>query len=111
MSCDTLVCFNLHFVYQARIGFRTMQSLLRAFYWMLIVVQCITGIGLIYIITIQESKNDGLSGQIGSTTATSSFKGKAGKEDQLNLITKIMSIAFFIVSAVVAYGTGRWDLH
>jgi protein translocase SecG subunit len=88
-----------------------MQSLLRAFYWMLIVVQCIAGIALIYIITIQESKNDGLSGQIGSTTSTSSFKGKAGKEDQLNLITKNISIFFFVVSAVVAFGTGRWDQH
>ena len=88
-----------------------MHSAFRALYWFLIVVQCIIGLSLIYIITIQESKNDGLSGQIGSTTATSSFKGKAGRDDQLNLLTKNISIAFFIVSAVVAYGTGRWDLH
>ena len=59
-----------------------MQGVLRVFYWLLITVQCISGIALIYIITIQESKNDGLSGQIGSTTATSSFKGKAGKDER-----------------------------
>ncbi len=88
-----------------------MQGLLRAFYWFLIVIQCIAGVGLIYIITIQESKNDGLSGQIGSTTATSSFKGKAGREDNLNMITKNLSIFFFAVSSIVAFGTGRWDTH
>lgn len=88
-----------------------MQTAIRAFYWFLIVIQCLTGLALIYIITIQESKNDGLSGQIGSTTATSSFKGKAGKDDQLNMITKNISIVFFVISAIVAFGTGRWDQH
>ena len=88
-----------------------MQTLFKGIYWFLIVVQCLTGLALIYIITIQESKNDGLAGQIGSTTSTSSFKGKAGKEDQLNLITKNIAILFFCVSAVVAFGTGRWDTH
>ena len=82
---------------------------MRYIYWFLVTIQCIVGLSLIYIITIQESKNDGLSGQIGSTTATSSFKGKTGRDEQLNIITKNISIAFFCVSAVVAFGTGRWD--
>lgn len=88
-----------------------MQTALRIFYWFLVIIQCLTGIALVYIVTIQESKNDGLAGQIGSTTATSSFKGKAGREDQLNLLTKNISIVFFAVSALVAFGTSRWDHH
>jgi len=88
-----------------------MQTVLRVIYWFLVVIQCLTGLALIYVITIQESKNDGLAGQIGSTTATSSLKGKAGKDEQLNLVTKNISMFFFAVSAVVAFGTGRWDLH
>jgi len=88
-----------------------MHMFFRLLYWFLIVVQCLTGLVLIYIITIQESKNDGLAGQIGSTTSTSSFKGKAGRDEQLNIITKNVSIVFFVISAVVAFGTGRWDVH
>ncbi len=88
-----------------------MQTFLRLLYWFLIVVQCLIGLSLVYVITIQESKNDGLAGQIGSTTSTSSFKGKAGRDEQLNIITKNISIAFFVVSAIVAFGTGRWDVH
>jgi protein translocase SecG subunit len=88
-----------------------MQTTLRVIYWFLVTIQCLTGLALIYIVTIQESKNDGLAGQIGSTTSTSSFKGKAGREDQLNVLTKNISIVFFAISCVVAYGTNRWDHH
>ena len=86
-----------------------MHSVLKFLYWFLVFVQCLAGIALVYIVTIQESKNDGLAGQIGSTTSTSSFKGKAGREEMLNLWTKNISIAFFAISAIVAFGTGRWQ--
>jgi protein translocase SecG subunit len=87
----------------------SMHSVLTFLYWLLVFVECVVGIALIYIVTIQESKNDGLAGQIGSTTSTSSFKGKAGREEQLNLLTKNISIVFFVIAAIVAYGTGRWQ--
>ncbi len=86
-----------------------MHSVLRVLYWFLVTIQCLTGLALIYFVTIQESKNDGLAGQIGSTTSTSSFKGKAGRDEQLNLVTKNISMAFFAISALVAFGTGRWE--
>jgi preprotein translocase subunit SecG len=70
-------------------------------------VHFLLGAGVIYVITIQESKNEGLTGQIG-TTATSSFKGKAGREERLNETTKRMAIAFFAISALVAFGANRW---
>jgi preprotein translocase subunit SecG len=76
-------------------------------YILLCFVQFLLGVGVIGIVTIQESKNEGLTGQIG-TTMTSSFKGKAGRDDRLNDTTRKMAIAFFIVSALVAFGTNRW---
>lgn len=72
-----------------------------------LLVHFLLGLGVIFIITIQESKNEGLTGQIG-TTATSSFKGKAGREDRLNETTKRMAIAFFVVSVLVAFGANRF---
>lgn len=82
---------------------------LHFFYWLLLLVQMGSGIALITIVTMQESKNDGLTGQIG-TTATSSFKGKAGREERLTLYTRNIAIVFFTVSALVAVGTGRWNV-
>jgi preprotein translocase subunit SecG len=76
-------------------------------YILLCIAQFLLGVSVIVIVTMQESKNEGLTGQIG-TTMTSSFKGKAGREDRLNDTTRKMAIAFFVVSALVAFGTNRW---
>jgi len=46
----------------------------------------ILSVALIYVVTIQESKTDGLQGQIGSPSV-STFKGKAGREERLNALT------------------------
>lgn len=75
-------------------------------YYFFIFIQFVLGIGLITVVAMQESKNDGLTGQIG-TTATTSFKGKAGKEERLNQLTKNIAIAFFVISIIVAFTTGR----
>jgi protein translocase SecG subunit len=61
----------------------------------------VVAVALIYIITIQESKNDGLQGQIGSKT-TSSFKGKAGKDEQLNELTKKVAGVFFALLIIIS---------
>jgi protein translocase SecG subunit len=76
-------------------------------YILLCVAQFLAGLSLIVVVTMQESKTDGLTGQIG-TTATSSFKGKAGREEHLNLLTRNIAIAFFVISILVAIGTRRW---
>lgn len=75
-------------------------------YTLLGIIQFFVGIGLIYIVAIQDSKNDGLTGQIG-TTATTSFKGKAGREEQLNLITRNLAIVFFVICLLVAVLANR----
>lgn len=76
-------------------------------YNFLLVIHLLVGIGVIAIITMQESKNEGLTGQIGTTVSTS-FKGKAGREDRLNDTTRKMAITFFVLSALVAFGSGRF---
>ena len=73
-------------------------------YILLCIVQFFVGLGLIVVVTIQESKNDGLQGQIG-TAATSSFKGKAGREEQLTLLTRNIAVVFMTVSVLVALGS------
>ena len=84
--------------------------MLNAFHVLLCVVQFFVAAGLIFIVSIQESKNDGLSGQIG-TTAASSFKGLAGREEKLNTATKNLAIIFFCLSIIVAYSTKHWAGH
>ena len=80
---------------------------MHAVFIILMTLQFLIGIALISAVTIQESKNEGLTGQIG-TTATTSFKGKTGREEQLNLVIRNIAIAFFVVSLFVAMGAGRW---
>jgi preprotein translocase subunit SecG len=76
-------------------------------YVLLCAVQLLSGLSLIIIVLMQESKNEGLTGQIG-TTATSSFKGMGGRDEYLNLMTRNIAIVFFATSVLVAFGTGRW---
>lgn len=64
------------------------------------------GVALIALVTMQESKNDGLQGQIGTAT-TSAFKGKAGREEQLNLVARNTAISFLVISVLVAFGS-QW---
>lgn len=80
---------------------------MKILYWLLCSVQVLTAVGLIFIISIQESKNEGLTGQIG-TTVSSSFKGMAGKEEKLGDLTRNLGIAFFVISLIVAVTTNRW---
>jgi preprotein translocase subunit SecG len=84
-----------------------MKVFLQYFYYLLCLSQFLIGAFLIFIVTMQESKTDGLQGQIGSTS-TSSFRGKAGREEMLNLWTRNAAIIFFVISILVAVGTKRW---
>ncbi len=84
------------------------HSVTHVVYILLCVIQFFVSVGLIVVVTMQDSKSDGLTGQIG-TTASASFKGKAGREEHLNLITRNLAIAFFVVSIIVAFGTKRWN--
>ena len=76
-------------------------------YYLICIIQVALGIALVYIVAIQESKNEGLTSQIGATP-TSSFKGKAGREEKLQLVTRNLGIVFFLFSTLVAVTTNRW---
>ena len=84
------------------------HNVMHVIYIILCGMQFLVALGLVIVVTMQDSKNDGLTGQIGTTAATS-FKGKAGREEQLTLITRNLAIAFFVVSIIVAIGTKHWN--
>jgi preprotein translocase subunit SecG len=73
---------------------------------LLSIIQIFLAIGLIFIVAIQQTKNEGLSGSIGGQVS-SSFKGKPGFEERLNDITKYLGIGFFVVSILVAVTMNR----
>ncbi len=83
-----------------------MSTLSHLVYNLLLFLQLVTGVSLVAVVTMQESKNEGLTGQIG-TTASTSFKGKAGREEQLNLVTRNIATVFFVLCILVAIVTAR----
>jgi len=62
--------------------------------------------GLIFLIDMQQSKNEGFGQQMAAKVQTS-FKGKAGFEERLNEMTSKLGIAFFVISGLVAITAGR----
>ncbi len=66
----------------------------------LLVVQALISLGLIFIMAIQTSKNEGLTGTIGGNV-TANFKGKPGYEERLQSYTKMLGIGWFVVSILV----------
>ena len=84
------------------------HAFLHVMYIILCGIQFLVAIGLITLVTMQDAKNDGLTGQIGTTAATS-FKGKSGREEQLGLMTRNVAIVFMVISVIVAFATKRWN--
>ena len=68
--------------------------------------QVIIAGSLIFLIDIQQTKNEGIGGSIGSGV-TSSFKGKAGYEERLTDLTRRLAVSFFAVSILVALTMNR----
>lgn len=69
-------------------------------------IQVLLAIALIFIVDIQQTKNEGLGGSIGGKVS-SSFKGMPGMEERLTEITKFLGIGFFATSVLVAVLMGR----
>lgn len=70
------------------------------------IAQVFIALALIFIVAIQQGKNEGLGGVIGGHTA-SNFKGMPSFEDRLTGWTRNIGIAFLLVSIVVAVTTNR----
>ncbi len=66
----------------------------------LLVVQALISIGLVVIVAIQTSKNEGLTGTIGGNVSAN-FKGKPGYEERLQSYTQMLGIGWFVVSILV----------
>jgi protein translocase SecG subunit len=67
----------------------------------LLVVQALISIALVFIVAMQTTKNEGLTGNIGGQM-TPSFKGKPGMEEQIRSWTVYVSVAWFVVAIVIA---------
>lgn len=70
------------------------------------VIQVFLAIALIFIVSIQQTKNEGLGGTIGGQVSTS-FKGKPGYEERLSDLTRTLGASFFVISLLVAVTLGR----
>lgn len=70
------------------------------------IIQLLVSVTLIGIVAIQTTKNEGLSGSIGGQV-TPTFKGKPGVDEQMRGITIKLSIAWFVISIIVATVTAH----
>ncbi|MBM3496237.1 MAG: preprotein translocase subunit SecG [Armatimonadetes bacterium] len=79
---------------------------MQALHIILSVLQVAAAGGLIFVVAIQQTKNEGLGGTIGGKVS-SSFKGKPGFDDRLNDLTKYLGVGFFVLSILVAVTMNR----
>lgn len=70
------------------------------------VLQMALAIMLIFIVAIQQTKNEGLGGAIGGKVS-SAFKGMPGFEERLNQMTRYLGVGFFVSSILVAVTMNR----
>lgn len=68
----------------------------------LLVVNILTSVFLIGVVMSQTTKSEGLSGTIGGKSQ-SSFRGKPGMDDKLNLLTKYAAVGWMLTSILVAF--------
>ncbi len=66
---------------------------------LLLVLQFLISIAFILIVMSQTTKNEGLTGTIGGNMSPN-FKGKPGREEQLQLLTRYLGIAWFVVGII-----------
>jgi protein translocase SecG subunit len=67
----------------------------------LLIVNILTSLFLIGVVMSQTTKSEGLSGTIGGKSQ-SSFRGKPGMDDKLNLLTKYAAVGWMLTSVLVA---------
>ncbi|MDO8588734.1 MAG: preprotein translocase subunit SecG [Armatimonadota bacterium] len=68
----------------------------------LLVINILTSLFLIGVVMSQTTKSEGLTGTIGGK-AQSTFRGKPGLDDKLNLLTKYAAVGWMVSSVLVAY--------
>jgi len=68
----------------------------------LLFINILTSVFLIGVVMSQTTKSEGLTGTIGGK-AQSTFRGKPGIDDKLNLWTKYAAVGWMVSSLLVAY--------
>jgi preprotein translocase subunit SecG len=70
-------------------------------YTFLIILQVLFAVALIFIVAMQTTRHEGLSGTVGGQIS-SQFRGKLGREEQLAMVTRYIAVGFFVISLLVA---------
>jgi protein translocase SecG subunit len=68
--------------------------------YLLFGLHTIVSIALIILVVSQSNKAEGL-GAVGGSSSASSFRGRAGYEEQMNTYTKYTAFAFMILSVLL----------
>lgn len=66
----------------------------------LLILQALVSIALVIIVVSQTTKNEGLTGSIGGQVS-SNFKGKPGFEERLQSWTRMLAVAWMVISILV----------
>lgn len=74
---------------------------MNVFQIILLVFQALISISLVLLVMSQPTKNEGLTGTIGSNATGANFKGKPGYEERMQGYTRQLGIAWFVVSILV----------
>lgn len=75
-------------------------------YTALVVLQVIFAVALIFIVAMQTTRHEGLSGTVGGQVS-SQFRGKLGRDEQLAMITRYIAVGFFLISLLVAIASPK----
>jgi preprotein translocase subunit SecG len=70
-------------------------------YTFLIILQVLFAVALIFIVAMQTTRHEGLSGMVGGQVS-SQFRGKLGRDEQLAMVTRYVAVGFFVISLLVA---------
>lgn len=72
----------------------------------LLVIEGFLSLALVVIVMSQNSKNEGLTGNIG-VQAPANFKGKPGYEERMQGYTRTIGIAWFALNLVIGIVSAR----
>ncbi len=75
-------------------------------YTVLVILQVLFAVALIFIVAMQTTRHEGLTGTVGGQVS-SQFRGKLGRDEQLAMITRYIAVGFFLLSLLVAIASPR----
>jgi preprotein translocase subunit SecG len=61
----------------------------------------VAAIGLVFLLAIQTTKQEGLSGSIGGRVE-SAYRGRLGAEEQLKRITGVVAVVFVVTAFILS---------